>query len=74
MDPQELREKADAMPRDEVLSRYAIVADAAAMIETYRPLVAEVGADIVTFQVASLDQEATIRMIGAEVIPALRAL
>jgi hypothetical protein len=33
-----------------------------------------VGADIVTFQVASLDQEATIRMIGAEVIPALRAL
>jgi G6PDH family F420-dependent oxidoreductase len=74
VDPQDLREKADAMPRSEVLGRYAIVPDAAAMIAAYRPLVEEVGADIVTFQVTSLDQEATIRMIAAEVLPALRAL
>ncbi|HAX81252.1 MAG TPA: LLM class F420-dependent oxidoreductase [Actinobacteria bacterium] len=74
VDPQDLREKADAMPRAEVLGRYAIVPDAAAMIAAYRALVEEVGADIVTFQVTSLDQEATIRMIAAEVLPALRAL
>lgn len=74
VDPMDLRERADAMPRDEVLSRYAIAADADALVATYRPLVEEVGADIVTFQVTSLDQEATIRMIGSEVLPRLRAL
>jgi coenzyme F420-dependent glucose-6-phosphate dehydrogenase len=72
VDPQDLRERADAMPRQEVLGRYAIVTDAAAMVATYRPLVADVQADIVAFQVASLDQEAAIRMMGKEVLPALR--
>jgi len=28
----------------------------------------------VAFQIASLDQEATIRMLGSEVLPRLRAL
>ncbi|HEX5631363.1 MAG TPA: LLM class F420-dependent oxidoreductase, partial [Acidimicrobiia bacterium] len=73
VDPQDLREMADAMPRDDVLGRYAIVPDAAAIVAAYRPLVEEVNADIVTFQIASLDQEATIRLIGKEVLPALRA-
>ena len=72
VDPQDLRERADAMPRQEVLGRYAIVTDAAAMVAAYRPLVADVHADIVAFQVASLDQEAAIRMMGREVLPALR--
>jgi len=72
VDPQDLRERADAMPREEVLGRYAIVTDAASMVATYRPLVADVGADIVAFQVASLDQEAAIGMMGSEVLPALR--
>lgn len=74
VDPQELRERADEMPRQEVLGRYAIVSDADGMVATYRPLIEEVGADIVTFQVASLDQEATIRMIGGDVLPRLRAM
>jgi coenzyme F420-dependent glucose-6-phosphate dehydrogenase len=73
VDPQTLRERADELPRDEVLGRYSLVGSAAEMIETYRPLVDEVHADIVTFQTASLDQEATIQMIGEEVVPALRA-
>lgn len=72
VDPQTLRERADELPRAEVLGRYSLVADAAGMIETYRPLVDDVHADIVTFQTASLDQEETIRMIGEEVVPALR--
>jgi coenzyme F420-dependent glucose-6-phosphate dehydrogenase len=72
VDPQTLRERADEIPRDEVLSRYAIVGDADAVVETYRPLIDQVNADIVTFQIASIDQEATIQMLGNEVLPRLR--
>jgi coenzyme F420-dependent glucose-6-phosphate dehydrogenase len=72
VDPQDLRERADQMPRHEVMGRYAIVSDAAAVVAAYRPLVDDLGADIVAFQIASLDQEATIAMLGSEVLPALR--
>jgi coenzyme F420-dependent glucose-6-phosphate dehydrogenase len=72
VDPQTLRERADEMPRDEVLGRYSIVADADDYVATYRELVEDVHADIVTFQTASLDQEATIDLIGSEVLPRLR--
>ena len=74
VDPRDLRERADEMPRQEVLGRYPIVADAQAVVATYRPLVEEVRADIVAFQIASLHQEATIAMLGAEVLPELRRL
>jgi coenzyme F420-dependent glucose-6-phosphate dehydrogenase len=73
VDPQTLRERADELPRDEVLSSYSIVGDADEVAETYRPLIDEVAADIVTFQMASLDQEATIQMLGTEVLPRLRS-
>jgi coenzyme F420-dependent glucose-6-phosphate dehydrogenase len=73
VDPAELRAKADALPRDEVLGRYSIVSDPDEIVETYRPLVADVGAEIVTIQMTSLDQEATIDMLGREVLPRLRA-
>jgi hypothetical protein len=43
-------------------------------VATYRELVTEVHADIVTFQITSLDQEATIAMLGDRVLPSLRAL
>ncbi len=39
-----------------------------------RPLVTEIGADIVTIQTTSLDQESTIAMLGSEVLPELRSL
>lgn len=72
VDPQDLRERADEMPREEVLGQYTIVPDVDAIVETYRPLCEDVGATAVTFQIASLDQEETIRLIGEEVIPRLR--
>ncbi|MDX1691673.1 MAG: TIGR03557 family F420-dependent LLM class oxidoreductase [Acidimicrobiia bacterium] len=72
VDPRELRVKADDLPRDEVLGRYSIVADADEIVETYRELITDVHADIVTMQITSLDQEATIRMLGSEVLPRLR--
>jgi coenzyme F420-dependent glucose-6-phosphate dehydrogenase len=73
-DPAELRIKADEMDPGEVLGSYAVVPDAAGLVEAYRPLVADVGADIVSIQVMSPDPMAAIEMIGKEVLPALRAI
>jgi len=72
VDPMDLRQRADRLDRSEVLERYSIAADPAEIVAAYRPLVDEVEADIVTFQIASIDQESAIRMIGSEVLPALR--
>ncbi len=73
-DPTDLRRRADEMPRAEVLGRYTVAADADALVEAYRPLIEEVGADVVTLQVTSLRQEETIALLGTEVLPRLRAL
>ncbi len=74
VDPQTLRERADELPREEVLGRYSLVSTADDIVETYRPLVEELGADVVTIQMASLDQEGLIELLGAEVLPRLRAM
>jgi coenzyme F420-dependent glucose-6-phosphate dehydrogenase len=73
-DPAELRIKADEMDRAEVLGSYTVVPDAAGLVEAYRPLVTDVGADIVSIQVMSPDPMAAIEVIGKEVLPQLRAL
>ncbi|MGH3650932.1 MAG: TIGR03557 family F420-dependent LLM class oxidoreductase [Acidimicrobiia bacterium] len=72
VDPMTLRERADEMPREEVLGRYSLVNTVAEIVEIYQPLVDELDADIVTFQMASLDQPALIELIGTEVLPRLR--
>lgn len=74
VDPATLRERADEMDRDEILGMYSIAPDAEAIIDTYTPLVSDLGADIVTIQMTSVDQEALIAELGASVLPALRAL
>ncbi len=71
VDPADLRERADEMDPEEVLSRYSIVRGPEDYIATYLPLV-EFGAEVVTIQTTSLDQESTIAMLGAEVLPELR--
>ena len=73
VDPMTLRERADELPREEVLGRYARAADAADVIDVYTPLVENIDADVITIQMAAVDQEALIDMLGAEVLPALRA-
>jgi hypothetical protein len=60
------------MDRAAVLGSYAVVGDQAGLVEAYRPLVRDVGADIVSIQVASADPMAAIRMIGDQVLPKLR--
>lgn len=74
IDPKDLRKRADELDRNEILSAYSIVSDAQDYVDAYRPLVADIGADVVTIQTTSLGQEATIAMIGAEVLPALRSI
>lgn len=72
VDPQELRKRADELPREEVLGQYSMVHGADEVVDTYRPLVEDLNADIVTFQMASLDQPALIEFLGKEVLPLLR--
>ena len=72
VDPTDLRERADALPRSEVLGRYSVVGSPDDVISTYLPLIEEVHADIVAIQITSVDQEATISMLGREVLPELR--
>lgn len=74
VDPQTLRERADEMPREEVLGRYSLVSSADDIVGIYSPLVTELDADIVTIQMASLDQEALIATLGSDVLPRLRQL
>ena len=72
VDPQTLRERADQLPRNEVLDRYPQVHSPQAIIDTYQPLITDLGADIVTFQMAALDQPALITTLGNDVLPHLR--
>lgn len=74
VDPAVLRERADTMERAEILSRYSVVETPTDYVEVYSPLVTDIGADVVTIQTTALEQEATIAMLGAEVLPRLRTL
>jgi alkanesulfonate monooxygenase SsuD/methylene tetrahydromethanopterin reductase-like flavin-dependent oxidoreductase (luciferase family) len=74
VDPSDLRERADRLPREEVLGRYSVVADSDQIVETYRPLIESCTADIVTVQMTAVDQESLITMLGSEVLPRLRAI
>jgi coenzyme F420-dependent glucose-6-phosphate dehydrogenase len=72
VDPMDLRVRADEMPRDEILGKYALAHNEDDLVSTYRPLVDEVGADYVSIQVASRKPMATIQMLGKSVLPRLR--
>ncbi len=74
IDPTVLRRRADEMDRSEILDQYAIARDTDALIAAYAPLVTEVGADVVSIQVASTDPSSTLRLLGQEVLPELRRL
>jgi len=73
-DPAVLRERADAMDHAEILGKYTVVDGPDGLVEAYRPLVTDVGAHYVSIQVASLDPNAAIQLVGRDVIPRLRAL
>ena len=72
-DPLVLRERADAMDRQEILGQYTVVPDYDGLVESYRPLLHHIGADYVSIQVASVNPMETITAIGEHVLPRLRA-
>jgi len=74
VDPAELRTRADALPRREVLSRYVRAVTSAELTEVYRPLVTELRADLVVVQAASSHPGDLIDRFGGEVLPRLRAV
>ncbi len=74
VDPMVLRERADAMDRDEILDKYTIVHDVAGLIDAYAELVTDVGADYVSIQVASTDPDRLLDIMRTEVLPELRSL
>lgn len=74
VDPSVLRERADEMDREEILGKYTIVHDLKGLIEAYAPLVREIGADYVAIQIASVDPNATLELVGKELLPKLRQL
>ena len=74
VDPMVLRQRADELDREEILSKYTVVADATAVIDAYRPLVTDVGAEFVSIQVAAVNPNEAIEMMGSEVLPELRKL
>ena len=72
VDPMTLRTRADDLPREEILGRYARASNAQEIVDIYLPLIEDINADVVTIQMASVDQEGLIELLGAEVLPALR--
>lgn len=74
VDPMVLRQRADEMDRQEIFGSYAVAPDGEGLIEMYRPLVQQIGANYVSIQVACRQPEEAIRMIGSEVLPELRGL
>lgn len=74
VDPAVLRQRADEMDRREILDKYTVASDAEGLIAAYAPLVSEIGADVVSIQVASTDPVRALRLLGSEVLPELRKL
>ena len=71
-DPLLLQQEADALTREEILSRYARATTASEFVAIYQPLIEQLRADIVVIQTTGLDQEALIDHLGKDVLPQLR--
>jgi len=71
VDPMVLRERADEMDREDILGRYTIVNDVEGLIEAYRPLVNEIGADYISIQVATTRVDQLMDIMEHEVLPEL---
>jgi coenzyme F420-dependent glucose-6-phosphate dehydrogenase len=72
VDPEDLRIRADELPRDEVLARYTVASTAQDIIDAYLPLLTDLAADVVSIQMMSTDQPALIELLGRDVLPVLQ--
>jgi coenzyme F420-dependent glucose-6-phosphate dehydrogenase len=72
--PLELQNEADGLPKDEIMSKYSLLRGVDDIVAAYEPLVKDLKADTVCFQMTSMSQAKTITMVGNEVLPRLRKL
>jgi coenzyme F420-dependent glucose-6-phosphate dehydrogenase len=73
-DPADLRREADELPHSEILARYQRVETAEDYIEAYGAVLKRLKPDVLTIYTTAIDQLATLRMVGLEVLPQLKAL
>lgn len=73
-DPAKLQQEVDQLSPEDIISRYSWVKSVDDYFETYAPLISELKADIVGIQTTSLDQLATIKLLGEELLPRLKKL
>lgn len=71
-DPHLLQLEADNLPRHQILKHYTYIRTVGEFVSVYRPLITDLGADIIGIQSTSTDQEALIRDVGLEVLPELK--
>ncbi len=74
VDPTVLRQRADEMERTQILNQFTVVGSVEQLIDAYAPLVTEIGATHISIQVASVDPQSTIKLVGRDVLPELRRL
>lgn len=74
IDPLQLQQAADQLPREDIISRYNRVASVDDYRQLYGPLISELHADIVGIQTTSINQIDTIKLLGRELLHALRSL
>ena len=74
VDPAVLRRRADAMSRQEIIGMFQVAASPDELVDRYAPLITDLDAKAVVMQITSTNQPDTIRMLGEEVLPRLRAL
>ena len=72
IDPAALRETADSLPKDEIMSKFSRASTIEELKEIYHPLVSDFESEIVTIQISSTNQEETIKLLGKELLPILK--
>ena len=62
------------MSRQDIIRMFQVASNPDELVEKYAPLITELDARAVVIQTTSTNQPETIRMIGEEVLPQLRAI
>ena len=72
LDPMVLRETADSLGREEIMSKFSRAGNIEELVNIYKPLVEDFESEIVTIQISSIDQPKTIELLGKELLPKLK--
>lgn len=70
--PIELQNEADTLSKEIIMKQYNQLRTTDDIISCYKPLIDELKAETICFQITSLNQAKTIELVGKEVLPILR--